>query len=131
MKAQWLISGMALGVDQWAVEEALLLKVPVLAAIPCREQEKFWGTAAKGKYFDLLAKTQAQQYVTEGPYFKHVMQTRNEWMVDRANVVVAIFDGTPGGTANCVKYAIESRARTQRQLQILRYDPVSSKSEWI
>ena len=35
------------------------------------------------------------------------MQTRNEWMVDKADVVIACFDGTNGGTANCVNYARE------------------------
>lgn len=134
-KPTWFITGMALGVNQWSAEEALLLKVPVLAAIPCREQEKFWGKEAKGKYYELLSKVQAAggatQYVTEGPYEKHVMQKRNEWMADCSNMGVAVFDGTSGGTANCVRYTLEMRVRANRPLPILKYDPVSSKSEWL
>jgi uncharacterized phage-like protein YoqJ len=32
-------------------------------------------------------------------------QRRNEFMVDAADVLAAFFDGSPGGTANCVLYA--------------------------
>ncbi|MFZ2410072.1 MAG: hypothetical protein WAW23_00725, partial [Candidatus Methanoperedens sp.] len=32
-------------------------------------------------------------------------QRRNEFMVDAADVLAAFFDGSPGGTANCVRYA--------------------------
>ncbi|PAD70641.1 hypothetical protein CHH83_02225 [Bacillus sp. 7586-K] len=33
------------------------------------------------------------------------MQKRNEWMVDNSDYVIAVWDGTKGGTGNCVKYA--------------------------
>jgi uncharacterized phage-like protein YoqJ len=33
------------------------------------------------------------------------MQVRNEWMVDSSDGVVALWNGTAGGTANCVRYA--------------------------
>ncbi|MFZ2152043.1 MAG: SLOG family protein [Minisyncoccia bacterium] len=131
MKPTWVISGMALGVDQWAAEEAMLLDIPVLAAIPCLEQEKFWGPRAKETYHTLLAKAKAKEFVTQGPYTKGCMQQRNQWMVDRAQALVAVFDGTAGGTANCVRYALEHRAHFQRQLPILRFDPSNSKSEWL
>jgi uncharacterized phage-like protein YoqJ len=34
------------------------------------------------------------------------MQDRNKWMVDHCDALVAIWNGTSGGTANCVKYAL-------------------------
>jgi len=125
IKPQWVISGMALGVDQWAAEEALAMKIPVLAAIPCWEQEHFWSAESKKKYHELCARVQHREMVSAGAYHSGVMQERNRWMIDRANVVVAIFDGTDGGTCNAVKYAIETRK------PIFRYDPVTYKSEWI
>ena len=125
LKPQWLITGMALGVDQWMCEEALALGVPVLAAIPCLNQDAYWGPAARKVYNDLLARVQHREMVTNGPYKKHVMQERNRWMIDRATCVVAIFDGTPGGTANAVTYAIQARK------PVFRYDPKSFNSEWI
>jgi uncharacterized phage-like protein YoqJ len=33
------------------------------------------------------------------------MQIRNEWMVDNAHIVLALWDGSSGGTGNCIKYA--------------------------
>lgn len=33
------------------------------------------------------------------------MQKRNEYMVDLADRVIAVWDGSKGGTATCVKYA--------------------------
>ena len=33
------------------------------------------------------------------------MQKRNEWMADKATRIVALWDGSPGGTANCIAYA--------------------------
>lgn len=33
------------------------------------------------------------------------MQNRNKKMVDACDKLIAIFDGTNGGTANCVNYA--------------------------
>ncbi|MNP85294.1 hypothetical protein D3C76_1849670 [compost metagenome] len=33
------------------------------------------------------------------------MQKRNEWMVDNSKFIISVWDGTKGGTGNCVKYA--------------------------
>lgn len=129
IKIDWFGSGFALGVDQWAVEEALSVRIPVLAAIPCLEQEKFWGSEAKKKYHELLSRASAVQYVSDQPYTKHCMTRRNMWMVDRASLLVAIFNGTPGGTQHCISYAIQQKAR--RPLPILRFDPNTQKSEWL
>ena len=125
-KATWLLSGMALGVDQWVAEEALTVPgVQVCAAIPCLQQERFWSRDAQAKYIDLLSRVHAKHFVTTEPYRKHVMQLRNQWMVDQAALVFAVFGGTPGGTANCVKYAIAARK------PILRFDPTTRSGEWI
>ena len=33
------------------------------------------------------------------------MQKRNEYMVDLTDKVIAVWDGSKGGTGNCVRYA--------------------------
>jgi uncharacterized phage-like protein YoqJ len=33
------------------------------------------------------------------------MQTRNKWMVDHSDMVLSLWDGSAGGTANCIEYA--------------------------
>jgi uncharacterized phage-like protein YoqJ len=39
------------------------------------------------------------------PGLNRAMQRRNEWMVDRADKLVALWDGSWGGTFNCIEYA--------------------------
>ena len=38
-------------------------------------------------------------------YFTGCYQLRNEWMVDRSNLVIAVFNGQKSGTKNTVDYA--------------------------
>jgi uncharacterized phage-like protein YoqJ len=33
------------------------------------------------------------------------MQKRNEYMVDKCDKLLAVWNGTTGGTHNCIKYA--------------------------
>ena len=33
------------------------------------------------------------------------MQTRNEWMVNHCDKLIAVWNGSDGGTGNCVNYA--------------------------
>ena len=44
-------------------------------------------------------------------------QQRNEWMVDHSSRLIAIYNGTPGGTRNTIEYA------KQKKLEIAIYDP--------
>jgi len=100
-----VISGMALGVDQWAAYIAYKLKIPFIAAVPFEGQEKAWPTKSQVTYNTLLSKASEKVIVCDGGYSSSKMQKRNEWMVDHCDILIAVWDGTPGGTANCVKYA--------------------------
>lgn len=107
LKPRTVISGMALGVDQWAAEVALDLGIHVVAAIPFEGQESNWPEESQRKYRALLRHVGAVKVVSPGGYAAWKMQYRNEWMVDHAEYVVAVWDRSPGGTANCMKYVIE------------------------
>ena len=99
-----VISGMALGVDQLFVQACLALDIPWTAAIPFRGQESRWPPAAQSEYHHML--TFAVKVIVVGEkYTNQAFQTRNEWMVDHSELVMAFWDGSPGGTANCVTYA--------------------------
>ena len=43
--------------------------------------------------------------VTDAPYSPWLMQTRNQYIVNISDQMLAIWDGSRGGTANCVDYA--------------------------
>lgn len=50
------------------------------------------------------------------------MQSRNEWMVNRSNIVIALWDGSEkGGTYNCLKYAKSKIVLDKSDLQIVNY----------
>ena len=38
-------------------------------------------------------------------YYKACYQKRNEWMVDRSSLVIAVWNGQPSGTKNTIDYA--------------------------
>lgn len=100
-----VISGMAQGVDQWAAQEANGLGIPFIAALPCDEMDAPWRLPAKRRFHELLALARQVVVVSPGPYKPWKMQRRNEWMVDNCDVLAAVWDGSTGGTANCVDYA--------------------------
>lgn len=109
------ISGMAVGVDQWAAEVCIELGIPFLAAVPFKGQESVWPEKGQKHYHELLKKAKKIKYVCEPGYGAWKMQKRNEWMVDHCDLLIAVWNGTPGGTANCVKYA----GKANRQIYLV------------
>ena len=104
------ISGMAMGIDTWAAEIVLKLKdeypnIKLICAVPFEGQESKWLVETKRRYWKILASADDVHIVSDGKYSPTKMQIRNEWMVDNSEIVIAVWDGTSGGTGNCVKYA--------------------------
>jgi uncharacterized phage-like protein YoqJ len=99
------ISGMALGVDQWAVEVCIDLGLPFTAAIPFEGQEAIWPPASQILYQQLLAQAAEKVVVCPGGYSPEKMLVRDCWMVDRCDKLVSVWDGTSGGTGHTVNYA--------------------------
>jgi len=104
-KPDYIITGMALGVDTIAAEICLECKIPYIAAIPFVGQESRWPAQSQNHYRDLLKEASSVIVVSDGGYSAEKMQIRNKFMVDHADMLVAVWDGTSGGTANCINYA--------------------------
>jgi len=100
-----VITGMALGWDTALAISSYNLGIPYTAAIPFRGQEEMWPQKSQDKYNLLLSKAKDIVIVCEGGYSSQKMQLRNIWMVDNSQGILALWDGTSGGTHNCVKYA--------------------------
>jgi uncharacterized phage-like protein YoqJ len=100
-----VISGMALGVDQWAANIAYKLGIPFVAAIPFEGQELAWPEASQKTYRVLRKLASEEIIVSSGGYSADKMQVRNIWMVDNCESLIAVWDGSKGGTGNCVEYA--------------------------
>ena len=100
------ISGMALGADSYFANVCVKLGIPFIAAIPFIGQENAWPAASQKTYHALLSKAAEKVIVCEGGYAAAKMQTRNEWMANKCDKLLAIYNGdTSGGTYNCIQYA--------------------------
>ena len=109
------ITGMALGVDQLFAMAAIRAKaetgsVIIHAAVPCINHSSKWPYKSRRIYDDILKQCDEIHIVHNGPYTKTCLQERNEYMVDMSNELIAIWNGTSGGTANCIKYAKETHS---------------------
>lgn len=108
-----LVSGMALGVDTiWALVALKLKsqfpgKFELECAIPHANHGNKWSQVDKKRYVDILSKADHVEHVSKEPYSAYLMQKRNEYMVNLADEVLAIWDGSKSGTGNCVNYAMK------------------------
>ncbi len=105
------ISGMALGVDTFAAEIVLVLKatyphITLEAAIPCELQAKKWTVKDRNRYFALIERCDKETLVSTR-YTPDCMHKRNHYMVDAADVVIAVWNGSASGTGKTVAYAKE------------------------
>jgi uncharacterized phage-like protein YoqJ len=96
---------MALGWDQALAEACVLEGVYFDAYVPFLGQESVWPKASQERYKYLLGKADLINYVCEPGYAVWKMQARNDKMSLDADVMLALWNGTSGGTYNCIKSA--------------------------
>lgn len=102
-----IISGMALGWDTALALAALDLEIPLVAAIPFEGFEDRWSSDDRRLYYNIRAAAAEVMIVCAPGYAPYKMQRRNRWMVDRCDRMLALWNGSPGGTFNCLVYAEE------------------------
>lgn len=105
IKPSKILTGMAVGFDQWAAELAIKLNIPFTAVIPFVGQELFWNKEAQLHYRDLLSRADHIEIVSKGGFASWKMQARNKYIVDNSNMMLGLFNGSKGGTFNCLEYA--------------------------
>jgi uncharacterized phage-like protein YoqJ len=111
VKPDAVLSGMALGWDTAVALVAIELGIPLIACLPFAGQESRWPEPSRKQYAEILAKASRIVIVSEGGYSSLKMQIRNQYMVDNSDELVALWDGSAGGTWNCIQYA-ESKRKT-------------------
>jgi uncharacterized phage-like protein YoqJ len=99
-----VIVGMAQGWDQAVALAALELHLPVHAFVPCQGQESVWPVRAQMQYHEILRKAWRVEVLAQ-EYGPSVMKARNCAMIDACDAVLALWNGTEGGTAHCIRYA--------------------------
>lgn len=124
------ISGAAQGVDQWAADIVLRKKkerpekeICLTMAIPYDGFGDNWPHKARQKLKEINNKADNVIYVHQGKYIgPYLLQKRNEWMVDRSHIILAVWDGSSGGTFNCIQYA------KKEKVKIIHFDFLNKKT---
>lgn len=104
-KVDRIISGGALGWDQALAMAAWDLGIPYTMALPFLAFDSKWPQRSRDYLTRLINDAHDVVYVCDPGYAPWKMQERNKWMVDNSDSVLALWNGTLGGTANCIKYA--------------------------
>lgn len=113
------ISGMALGADLDFAEIVLKLRkhypVTLECAIPCPDQTLMWNGADKLRYESILKSADKINLISER-YTPDCMLKRNRYMVDKNEVLIAVFNGVErGGTWYTINYA----KKNNKQIEII------------
>ena len=98
-----------MGTDIWTAEIILKRKkknkkIHLVCALPHPGFESRRGFSEKTKFNRILRKADIVIEINDH-YFPRCYQVRNQWMVDRSNLVIAVFNGERGGTKNTIDYA--------------------------
>lgn len=107
------ICGMARGGDLYFAEIVLELRrdrpdITLEAAIPWPGQSNGWSQDNRERWHRILAACDLET-VVQRSYDPGCMLRRNRYMVDHSSLVIALYDGTPGGTCRTLEYAVRQQ----------------------
>ena len=116
------ITGMAMGTDIWAAEIVLGRKkknqdLHLVCALPHPGFDSKRSVTEKVRFAKILKKADIVREISDH-YFRACYQKRNEWMVDRSNLVIAVYNGESSGTQNTVVYAQRKGVEVNNVLKI-------------
>ncbi len=111
------ISGMALGFDMICAELVLELKekyshIKLLCAIPCKTQSNRWHTDQRKRYQKILKQADIKRYISN-EYTDTCMHERNDYMLKNSSLIIALYNGTPGGTHYTLTKATKIGLKTE------------------
>lgn len=102
------LCGMARGTDMYYLETLDLLRrefpLTIEAVVPCPSQPSGWPEEDRVRYLRGLGLCDRTR-VLEDSYSDGCMLRRNRYMVEHADILLTVFDGSTGGTAATVRYA--------------------------
>lgn len=113
------LSGMAVGFDLAAAEAVVALRrthsdVRLVAVVPFRRQAARFPAVQRQRYEEVLARADEVVVLAE-EYHRGCYARRNDFLVDHAAVLVAWYDGSPGGT----QYTVERACTRGREILYL------------
>ena len=104
------LCGMAIGFDMICAETVLELKktysdLKLIGALPCKDQDKFWSSENKKRYQVLLRQLDGIRCVYNHYIGPECMLERDEYMIKKSSLLIALFNGKKGGTMKTISYA--------------------------
>lgn len=112
-------TGMAQGIDLWAAAAVIEVRreknnVRLISAVPFYGQENGWSLQDRVEYLRILDACD-ESYILSTSYYPKCYFVRNEFMVDRCERVLAVYNGKGGGT----KYTVDYALRQEKQVVII------------
>lgn len=103
------LCGMALGFDMICAELVLELKkkyphIKLIGAIPCKNQDSPWTKSQQVRYKKLVKQLDGVCCIYD-EYVDGCMLERNDYMLNNASLVIALYNGKGGGTGYTIKKA--------------------------
>lgn len=103
------LSGGALGFDQMAARIVLSLRekypwIRLIMVIPFDGQADRWTEDQRRQWLDIIETSDKVIHISHS-YDKGVFFRRNHYLVEHADLLLAAYDGQPGGTASTIAYA--------------------------
>lgn len=105
------ISGGALGVDQWAAEIILYLKInqgyPFNLTImkPFDSFYSIWPEHSQERFLNICKEADEVITCQPEPMATWKFEYRNKQMIKNSNLLIAVWNGSESGTGNCLRYA--------------------------
>jgi len=105
------ICGMSRGFDLMCARAVLKAKweypnVFLELALPHADQADRWNEADKAAYHHIIERADLVTCLSPN-YVRGCMHARNRYMIDNSSLLIAYFDGSPGGTASTVELAVK------------------------
>lgn len=130
--AKHVFTGGAIGVDLMAAEVALKLGLKHTLCIPFDGYNRFWREQEEFARLEMIKTNPLTNtvLVNEGKppqgdegkeWVKKVLNDRNMYMVDNTDCLIAVWNGSKGGTANCFAYGEETQQK--RVYKLIRIPP--------
>ena len=103
------LTGGALGFDTFAAEAVMGIRrqfpwVTLEVVVPFDGQADHWESYSRIRYQWILNQADTVTW-TAHEYSRECMRNRNHYLVDNCDLLLAAYDGRPGGTKNTVDYA--------------------------
>lgn len=111
------LCGMALGFDMICAATLLQLKssypqIKVYGILPCKNQHAMWPDKEKQKYIKLLNQLDGIRCKYDTFNGSECMLERNTYMINNSSLLIALFDGKPGGTQSTILKAQKANVKT-------------------